>query len=276
MSSVSLIHQARDGLLPALVVSHGQDQLPLRRQAGQALLEGMVAMLVLLGLWVAGAWLYRYQDMALQAAHASRFAAFVLTRDAGYASIEPIRQSYFSGPGHQWKDRRGRDFLGAGRGEVTLEITRGLQLPPGAQPGLADSPAALLRQQWQLEDQGVASAAVKVNMRQADMRKTRETTQPMVEDTFGLGLRQFDSYPAPLVRHTAILLDAGHASDDQEVQARVALSSLGWRAAAEVSHGLGKTVSSAMNKVDGAWRRPKPVFDWLGPWQGAIPEHHLR
>lgn len=41
-------------------------------QRGQALVEGLVILLVLLVLWVGIAWLGRLQDMGLQAVHGSR------------------------------------------------------------------------------------------------------------------------------------------------------------------------------------------------------------
>ncbi|CAM5400991.1 type IV pilus modification PilV family protein [Eoetvoesiella caeni] len=247
-----------------------------RRQGGQALLEGLVAMLILLMLWVGITWLARFQDMALQTSHASRFAAFSLARDPGYASIGAIRQSYFSGPGHQWKDRRGRDILAAERNEVVLDITRDARLPSGAQPGGPHAAATTLRQEWRLEDAGIASAVVSVNARRPAVSGHAALNEPGAGLSGGLELAQFDSYPLPLVRHTAILLDAGHASSDVGTQVRVAQSDLAWAAAANVSYGLGAKISSAMNTVDGAWRRPQPVFDWLGPWHEIIPEHHLR
>lgn len=256
--------------------SCGKGVMAVRRQSGQALLEGMVAMLVLLALWVGVAWLARFQDMALQASHASRFAAFSLARDPGYASIGAIRQSYFSGPGHQWKDRRGTEILIAGRNEVVLDITRDARLPSGAQPGADHAGATQLRKEWRLEDAGIASAAVRVTAQRAVEQAQSETDRPGAGDSLGLGLRHFDAYSMPLVRHTAILLDAGHASNDRETQVRVAQSDLGWGGAANASYGLGRKISSAMNAVDGAWQRPEPVFDWLGPWHEIIPEHHLR
>ena len=45
-------------------------------QCGQALVESLVVLPVLAVLWVAIHWLAHYQDMALSATHASRFAAF--------------------------------------------------------------------------------------------------------------------------------------------------------------------------------------------------------
>lgn len=256
--------------------SCGKDPTTVRRQAGQALVEGMVAMLILLSLWVGVAWLSRFQDIALQTSHASRFAAFSLARDPGYVSIGAIRQSYFSGPSHQWKDRRGNEVLSAGRNEVLLEITRHARLPSGAQPGAAHAEAVTLRQEWLLEDTGIASAAIKVDVQRAALQGQHAADQPNAGDSFGLGLRQFDTYSIPLVRQTAILLGAGHASSDRETQVRVAQSGLGWSSAANASYGLSRKISSVMNAVDGAWRRPEPVFDWLGPWHGVIPEHHLR
>lgn len=240
------------------------------RQSGQALLEGAVALLVLLVFFVGCAWLARFQDIALQASHASRFAAFSLSRDLGYSPLETLRESYFSGPTHQWRDRRGDSLLSSGRSEVELVIRRGARLAAQAQPGGDYAGVTRLRREWEIEDTGIISASVVV------APNIPAATKPLGSNNqFGSLLRQFDTYYPRLVRHTAILSGAGHAPDDRGVQDRVAQSDAGWSGAAENSYALARQISSGMAGVDKAWRRSMPVLDWLGPWQGHVPEHHL-
>jgi hypothetical protein len=242
----------------------------LARQSGQALLEGAVALLVLLVFFVGCAWLARFQDIALQASHASRFAAFSLSRDPGYSPLETLRESYFSGRTHQWRDRRGGSLLSSGRSEVELVILRSARLAAQAQPGGDHAGVTRLRHEWQIEDEGIISASVAV------APNIPAATKPLRSNNqFGSLLRQFDIYYPRLVRHTAILSGAGHAPDDRGVQDRVAQSDTGWSGVAENSYALARQISSGMAGVDKAWRRSTPVLDWLGPWQGHVPEHHL-
>ena len=237
-------------------------------QGGQALLEGAVVMLVLLSAWVASAWLLRFQDMALQASHASRYAAFSLSRHPDYRPVDVLRQSYFMGPGHQWQDRRGHQILSASRSEITLQVTRDARLSSAAQPGGAHADVQRLRREWLLEDAGIFSAQV------AAAPQAVAVTGSLPNASFGAGLRQFDAYYPRLVRHTAILSGAGHASSDRDTQLRLGQSALAWGNAA-ASSALGRQVAAAVTAVDGAWKRPAPVFDWLEAWQGMVPEQHF-
>ncbi|TAL77075.1 MAG: hypothetical protein EPN76_09470 [Burkholderiaceae bacterium] len=262
MISINARRLSRQALLPGRRV--------LARQSGQALLEGAVALLVLLVFFVGCAWLARFQDMALQASHASRFAAFSLSRDPGYSPLETLRESYFSGATHQWHDRRGGSLLSSGRSEVELVIRRSARLAAQAQPGGAYAGVTSLRREWQIEDAGIISASVAV------APSISAATKPLGSNNqVGSLLRQFDAYYPRLVRHTAILSGAGHAPDDRAVQDRVAQSDTGWSGAAENSYALARQISSGMAGVDKAWRRLTPVLDWLGPLQGHVPEHHL-
>ena len=244
-------------------------ELPLPEQRGQALIEGLIALLVLLSCWVAVAWLARFQDMALQASHASRFAAFSLTRHSDAYPIDAIRRHYFSGSAHQWTDRHGRQLLSANRPEVALQITRDSSLPSGAQPGGDADYALRLRQGWEIEDRGIVRSLVTVAP-----KAPLQSVQP-TNDSLKVGLSQFDrAYPI-MSRHTAILTGAGHASGDADTQQRVAGSDLGWANSANNSYSHGERIFSRMHGVDKAWGRTDPQFDWLNPWGGAIPEHHL-
>ncbi|HWK60101.1 MAG TPA: hypothetical protein VNT00_01665 [Eoetvoesiella sp.] len=238
-------------------------------ESGQALLEGMAVMLALLSLWIGSAWLLRFQDMALQASHASRYAAFSLARHPDYRPAGVVRQSFFMGPGRQWRDRRGHEILSASRSEVTLQVVRDAQLSSKAQPGGDHADARRLRREWRLEDPGIFSAHV------IAAPQAVGAADSLPDASFGAGLRQFDAYYPRLARHTAILSGAGHASGDRDTQARVGQSALAWGDATAASSALGRQIAAALVGVEGAWKRPAPVFDWLGAWQGMVPEQHF-
>jgi len=230
-------------------------------------LEGVVVILALLMVWVASAWLLRFQDMALQASHASRYAAFSLARHQDYRPAGVVRQSFFMGSGHQWRNRRGAEILSASRSEVTLQVVRDAQLSSKAQPGGDHADARRLRSEWQLEDAGIFSARV--------IAAPQAVADSLQGASFAAGLRQFDAYYPRLARHTAILSGAGHASGDRDTQIRVGQSALAWGDAAAASSSLGRRIAAAVTGVEGGWRRPAPVFDWLEVWQGMVPEQHF-
>lgn len=236
-------------------------------QRGQALLEGLVVLLALLSLWVGVGWVGRLQDMALQAAHASRYVAFALSRDPGASMEVEMRQHYFSGRAHQWSDRRGERLLSSGLNEVTLQIDRQTVLDASAQAGRTSDKAAILRRQWRIEDTGIVASNIAVAPLSGPVRARKTATVT--------GLNDFDRQQFVLRRHTAILTGAGHASSDASTQQVVAESALAWNQSAGSSYALGTDVAAAMSRVDAAWNRPEPIFDWLAPWAGQVPDFHL-
>ncbi|SHG73860.1 hypothetical protein [Pollutimonas bauzanensis] len=236
-------------------------------QLGQALMEGMVALMALLSLWVGLSWLARLQDMALQAAHASRYAAFAFTRNPQADTEGDVRRHYFSGPAHQWSDRRGQRLLGDGLAEVALRYDSGAALAAQAQAGGAAPYAQSLRQGWRIEDTGILAGHVAV--------APWPGLPPGPAASPSAGLNYFDSQRLVLRRHTAILAGAGHAPDDAAAQQLLAGSALAWGKSADASYALGAQVAAAMVRVDAAWNRSAPVFDWLAPWAGRVPDPHL-
>ncbi|TAL83196.1 MAG: pilus assembly protein [Candidimonas sp.] len=236
-------------------------------QKGQAAVEALVVLLVLLSLWVGIAWLLRFQDIALQAQHASRYAAFSLGRHVGLRPVGDIRRRYFSGAAHQWVDRGGHHLLDPA--QVSLQMTRHQKLGVVAQAGGALPDAVVLRRGWQLEDAGIVRAQV--------LAAPHRPERHLLHKAGGLntGLSQFDSWYPALSRHTAILVGAGHSSGDQEVQRRVAESGLGWSDNAADSYRLGRQVQSAVQALDRPWNRGTPEFDWLSSWVGFVPARHL-
>lgn len=238
-------------------------------QRGQALAEGLVVLLVLLSVWVAVGWLGRFQDMALQATHASRFAAFSVARHHDLRPAADIQHRYFSGPAHQWKDRHGRSVLSQEQTEVSLLVRSDAALDAYAQPGGPLADASSLRQGWRVEDTGIVQAIVTIGSR-ATIQNTAHKA-----DAFKIGLSVFDDRYPVLSRHTAILAGAGHASNDPDAQHRIAESKLGWSNSAEDSYRLGRHMQMRVQPLDRAWGRAAPEFDWLVPWASHIPERHL-
>lgn len=239
-------------------------------QAGQALAEGLVALLFLLSLWVAVAWLGRLQEMALTVQHASSHAAFAAARFDTRSIPDYTRGQFFSGPAHQWSDRGGNSILGSVADQVEVRLARSAMMPTGAQPGGEGADASSLREDLRLNDLGILKAQVI-----AAPRAVREVHAGATEQSSVLGLSQFDTAYPVLRRHTSLLTDAGHASSDSSVQLTLQGSETAWSHSANVSYALGKKIHSVMRPVDSGWARPAPVFDWLGPWAGRVPERRL-
>lgn len=242
-------------------------------QLGQAAAEALLVLLLLASLWVGIAWLLRWQDIAMQAQHASRYAAFAASRDAAAQPLEDIRHGYFSGPAHLWRDRRGADLLSAARSEVSLQFDLEQVLDAAAQPGGAHADARDLRQGWLIEDAGIVTARVEVA---AVAPAPPASGMARFDASSASGLAQFDAWRPTIRRHAAILAGAGHASSDARVQQRVAGSGLGWAFAADRSYALGRRVQSWAGGLDRPWGRTEPLFDWLGPWAGRVPDRYLR
>lgn len=255
---------------PALS-SHARPSLARPRrhaQAGQALAEALVAFSALLLVWAAIAWLGRFQDIALQATHASRYTAFAEARGAP-VSAETVRRHFFGASVHRWADRKGALLFSGQGARVGLGVERGPQLDAQAQPGQDAAYAATLRSQWRVADAGIVDASVAIEL----------SGMPGVaggrKNGFLSTLRDFDQAYPTLSRHTSIATAAGHAPDDESVQQRVAQSALAWADPAQHAYGLARRIASPMNSVDAGWSRPQPTFDWLGEWAGQVPGRHL-
>ncbi len=221
---------------------------------GQALLEGMVGLVALVVLFWAIPVLGRYQDIALQAAHASRYAAFLAA--IGAADKEEVSgmaaTAYFSGSSLRWRTASG-DALMPFAPEVSMQ-----RVPAAAsmQPGADHAAVAALRREWQVGDDAMLQATVLAQPH--DLVSGHAAPR-------SLGIR----------RSTSILTGAGHAYSDEAVQQRVAQGAAGWATAASRSSLAGREVTARMQAVDEAWARPRPAFDWLGPWQALVPTDRL-
>ncbi|GAA0522797.1 hypothetical protein GCM10009097_45380 [Pigmentiphaga daeguensis] len=227
---------------------------PMERQCGQAMAEALLALGVLGTLWVLGSALGRLQDLALQTEFAGRHLAFIVAQEAP-REIRERAQAYFFHPDrHRWLNHDGSALLPdrAGRFSMDLRQAAGL-LPDRAQPGGNAEPARMIRGELLPAYPGLVAG--------------RASVQPDVAPAArlgGWGTR------APLSSRFAILVNAGHARDDGDVQARIAGAPRAWSDAARRTERAGRAVS-ALSRVDRPWDRPPPQFDWLTAWQGLLP-----
>lgn len=238
----------------------------LQQQSGQSIAEALVLLLVLLVLFTAIPWLGRISDIGLQQANASRYAAFQLTRHVEGLDEADLKHRFFLARGHQWKDRSNRNII---RNDgIHISLDRSKKLTDSMQPGGQGLNQLTLRREWEIEDKGIAS--VHVNTRPQYTRiddRTHEAMSP--------GLSFFDQQVLNIQRHTSILTDTAHSSSDVAAHERTSHSHLAWKEAASASYESGQKVAEIAAPVDSAWKRPDPVFDWLRPWAGQLPGHHL-
>lgn len=240
----------------------------IRRQSGQAAVEALISALALAVLWAGVAWLGRIQDVALQASHAARYAAFVGARDDTLIPDSQVHPGLFTGTGNQWSDRRGEALLSSVYRTIDVTLIRGKPVGLDAQAGGSDPNTMTLRDDWNFADTGVLSAKLSLIPYRPDAHRASNRSL--------LQLEQFDSAYPRITRHVSILTGAGHASSDHLTTERIKKSGLGWSDSVTDSSRLGRKVQSVASKVDAGWRRPEPEFDWLTPWEDYIPEHHLR
>lgn len=222
---------------------------------GQALLEGLVGLVALVVVFWAIPVLGRYQDIALQAAHASRYAAFLAA--LGVPDSEEVSAmtgtAYFAGSARRWRTASGEDLVPF---PPAVSVHRVPDAMAG-QPGAGHAAAAVLRREWQVGDDAMLRATV--------------AARPRDVVSYGLaapGLLR-------MARSTSILTGAGHAASDIAVQQRVEQGASGWAEAAARSASAGREVAARMQAVDKAWARPHPEFDWLGSWQAMVPADRL-
>lgn len=238
----------------------------LKQQSGQAVVESLVLLLVLIAMFMAIPWLGRLSDIGLQQANASRFAAFQLTRHEAGIDENDLKQRYFLSKDHQWRDRANNDVITSEN--IYLSLDRDRKLDEHMQPGGKGTYQQTLRREWGIEDKGIATIAVNTKPQYTQVDDSAD--RPMAA-----GLSFFDNQVLNIQRHTSILTGTAYSPSDLSAHQRSASSDLAWREAAEQSYESGKKVAEIAAPIDAAWERPMPVFDWLTPWQGHLPGHHL-
>lgn len=221
---------------------------------GQALAEATIILMALVVLWVSATWLFRLQDMALQTTHASRYAAFSAARGVDANTVQhKIRQHFYTGPAHQWGTLRTEQWLSEVRDEV--RVIR--------YPDLAYSASDSSRHQTDLVSGHLSPWSVDG----PQWATGHVTLQP----------RQLaDRWAPSIIRQQGILVGAGHGKGDHDVLARLGLSEQGWSDSADRSVATGQGLAAVLQPLDAGWNRAQASFDWLSPWEGAIPEQYLQ
>lgn len=238
----------------------------LKQQSGQSIVEALVLFLVLLMIFMAIPWLGRISDIGLQQMNASRYAAFQLTRHEDGIDEKDLKHRFFLDKTHQWKDRADQDVINDEAIYITLD--RDKKLSQHMQPGGEGVNQSTLRQEWDIEDHGIATLAIhtKPQYTQVDDRS---------DDPMSIGLSFLDQQVLNIQRHTSILTGIAHSATDFDAHQRTARSALAWQEAADNSYESAKKVTEIASQVDSGWNRPGPVLDWLTPWEGQLPKHHL-
>lgn len=235
-----------------------------QQQQGQALVEGLIVLLCLLTLWVGGIWLLRLQDVALAGQHASRLGAFDLAR-AGRLSEDRVTPRFFAGPHAGWHNRRGGALVPPG--QVHMATSRSVQLGPQGQPGASERHASRLRQEWGLQDMGIAQVSLDISPQAGTASSERSASSERADPALGF----IDTIALLLRRHTAVLTDAGHSTDAREANKRAGGSDSAWRQAARASYAAAERIAASAMPVDSPWHRARPVLDWFMPWAGKKP-----
>lgn len=232
---------------------------------GQALVEGMVLVLVLISFFIAIPWLGRLFDIGMQQMHASRYAAFQWSRQLQSPDEKKIKHKFLLSNEHQWRDRRHQRIVTAE--SINMRTERQIVLDDDKQPGKQVAQAATLRRQWGLQDQGVVNIKLAVSPIYTGYKQNSSTS-------LGLDAGFLERLPLTIYRNTAILVDAGHSDSDKTSHYRTGQSDLAWQEVAERSYALGKHIQRYAEPAEG-FARENPIFDWLLPWAGKLPKHHL-
>lgn len=76
-------------------------------------------------------------------------------------------------------------------------------------------------------------------------------------------------------RQTYVASGAGHALGDADAQDRLGQAQPSWRRAADGSLAQARRLDSSIDRVDGAWGRPRASLDWLSAWADVVPADRL-
>ncbi|MDX3907665.1 MAG: hypothetical protein QHC78_18400 [Pigmentiphaga sp.] len=230
----------------------------IRRHGGQAAVEALLALTVLGGLLILAAALGRLQDLTLQIGFASRHLAFVVAQDMPREEQRRVRDYFFDPDRHHWHNHDGSALV-RDPGDPAIRLARAGALPAGAQLGGTEGTANALAVELLPSPQGMATGSIGVTARLAPAPAIAPwlATRPRLSSRF------------------AILGHAGHADGDREAQDRLARAPLAWGSAAQATARAGKALLPALGRVDAAWNRPLPQFDWLSAWAGVVPADRL-
>ena len=233
-------------------------------QNGQALAEGLVVLLILAAMFTAIAWLYRWQDLALQASHASRALAFEHVRNPKSQEASDVVDQLLRKK-HRWNNTQGETLLPHDAVQWRLD-QRYFENQTDAFPALA----ATTWQELGFDADTIATASVQIA---SDGKNVVRMPVLSLWQLSASDVRA--SHPVfQLTRSTSILsVSAGHSANHEQVQQRFGQSGSLWRSVVDTSVSLGRKTDVLMRPVDKAWNRPSLSFDWLLPWAGRLPSY---
>lgn len=78
-----------------------------------------------------------------------------------------------------------------------------------------------------------------------------------------------------IARRISVATGAGYAHGDADAQRRVGQSRTGWRQAGQGSLSEATRMRGPVDRVDGAWGRPRLSLDWLSAWADVAPADRL-
>jgi hypothetical protein len=247
--------------------------------AGQSLVEALVGMVALAGLFILIPVLGRYQDLGLQSMHAASGVAFATARNApdpASAAAHPFQQAT-----RRWTDRRGHAMLTLDESGIGAAVGLSGSSNEGWQLGGQHSAARALRQEWAL-DGGLLTARVRVSPAAGTGASPPGPARlgvgaglPGGDSASGAGTLWTGLVAPPVHRRLAILPGAGHAGSDAAAQSRMASSGLAWSTNARQSVSAGRAAAAVLQPLDAGWNRPAPDFDWLSAWSGLVPSSAL-
>lgn len=216
----------------------------MNNQQGQALIEMMVMVAVLLVVGAALLWLQRWQQIKLQIQHHAALSAFrhASTYELGSSAVH--LPDYVSG-------------LYSPLSHSTLRQQHHLLRPQLWQPlavahndglfGFTGRSRFVVQALEQPQSQKVAWGLIRPELK-PDLQVQSQIT---------------------------IEVGAGAAHGAQQTTERLRAHHLLWRSAAQPSELAVEQLTPLLRHVDAAWPRAVPHPDWLMPWQAAVPKPYL-
>lgn len=216
----------------------------MHKQQGQALVEMLVVVTVLLLLGAVLLWLQRWQQIKLQTQHHAALSAF------RYAATHEL------GPAPEFLP----DYLTGLHSPLTHQLLRQQQL--------------LLRPQfWQPLVSAHSDALLGARARSLFTVQALELAQQQ-ELAWGLGRPRLMGL-MQVQSQTAIEVGSGAAHGAQQSTERLAAHQRLWRYATLPSQAAFTQLTPLLRPVDSAWSRADPDLHWLTPWQDSVPKPYL-
>lgn len=231
-----------------------------RRCAGQALIEALLGLGLLVVLFWAISVLGRQLDLVQQLAHASRHAVFLQAAGEWDEALEQSLLADFWLAGHEqrWRTSQAQSLIVPG--SARWQSGRS-SLPGTAEIGGTQQDAAQLRPEWGLQDAGVYQRQAQVSL-----RGFRAWAPGVESDSASVMM------PAlVLQRQTSLVAGAGATAGDEESTERLERGPSAWARAAERSRDLGRAATRLLSPLEQGWGRPRPRWDWVRSWQHERP-----